>query len=321
MGFRLPNGKILLLMHENADLDAICSAAIMQRYLKSKKIDSKLGVPSHINEQSISFAFKEKISFIINPKLNEFDSIIIFDMNDYDQLGKLKDEFILLQKKKKLDIFVFDHHEIEKRSICKGKNSFVNPKATSATQVLYEILGKNNFDKKMYFYVCLGILEDTGNFITGTVDTFIGFADCLKKSGKKYSDLLEITQEKLSGNERHAFLQAAKRAQLYNFGGVIVAVSYLSFYQGQSATKLLDFGADIALVAGTDKKGITSMSGRANSVFKESKNFNLMTHLFKPIQKKFGGEIGGHSGAAQWKGKIEPKKILSESLEIILVKF
>jgi len=44
MGFRLPNGKILLLMHENADLDAICSAAIMQRYLKSKKIDSKLGL-------------------------------------------------------------------------------------------------------------------------------------------------------------------------------------------------------------------------------------------------------------------------------------
>ncbi len=321
MVFNIPKGKILLLMHENADLDAICSTAIMQRYLKSKKVDAKMGVPSHMNEQSLRFAFKEKLSFIINPHLDSFDSIIIFDMNDYEQLGSLRKEFTALQKKKRFDLFVFDHHEIEKRSIVRGKKAFVNPKAISTTQVLYESLGKKVFDKKMCFYVCLGIMEDTGNFMTGTVNSFIDFAECLKKSGKKYADLLEIRKQKIPANERHAFLEAAKRSSLYNFNGVVVAVSYLSFYQGQAATKLLDFGADITLVAGTDKRGITSMSGRADSAFKTSKKFNLMTHVFKPIQKKFGGEIGGHSGAAQWKGKVNEKTILVESLEILSGKF
>ena len=169
----------------------------------------------------------------------------------------------------------------------------------------------------MCFYVCLGILEDTGHFITSTVSGFEDFAKCLKKSGKKYADLLEIAKQKIPENERHAFLKAAQRARMYDFNGMIIATSHLSFYQGQAATKLLDFGADIAIVAGTDKHSITSMSARADSAFKSSKNFNLMTHLFKPLQKKFGGEIGGHSGAAQWKGKESPGKILSESINIL----
>jgi bifunctional oligoribonuclease and PAP phosphatase NrnA len=309
--------KTLLLTHENADMDAICSAAIMQSYFKQKKIDSTIGVPSHINEQASTFISNQKISVIKKPVLDNYDCVIIFDMNDYEQLGPLKKEFISFQKKQKNKIYAFDHHEIEKRSIVCGKNAFINPKAISATQLIYETLGKKSFDKKMCFYVCLGILEDTGHFITGSVSAFKIFSECLEKSGKKYSELLGVVKREINRDEKYALLKAAQRAQIHDVGEVIVTTSVLSFYQGQAATKLLDFGADISLVAGTDKHGITSMSVRADSVFKNLKKFNSMNHLLKPLQKKVGGEIGGHSGAAQWKGVLSPQKILGESIQIL----
>lgn len=313
--------KILLLAHENADMDAICSAAIMQLYFKQNKIDSTVGVPSHLNEQVSTFISKQKISVIEKPSLDDYDCVILFDMNDYEQLGPLKNKFIAFQKKQKANLYVFDHHEIEKRSIVSGKNAFINPKAISTTQLIYETIGKNNFNKKMCFYVCLGILEDTGHFITGSVFAFKIFSDCLEKSGKKYSELLGVVKREINRDEKYALLKAAQRAQIHDVGEAIVTTSILSFYQGQAATKLLDFGSDISLVAGTDKHGVTSMSVRADSVFKSLKKFNSMTHLLKPLQKKVGGEIGGHSGAAQWKGNFSPEKIIEESIQILEKKF
>ena len=313
--------KVLLLTHDNADLDALASAAIMQHYLKKKKVLATIGVPSHINEQAFKFALEERLSFAVNPDLEEYCTIILFDLNDYEQLGKIRKQFTRMQKKKTIDVYVFDHHEIEKRSIVRGARAFVKPKAISTTEVLYEILGKNSFDKKMCFYSCIGILEDTGHFLTSTIKGFQVFAECLKKSGKKYSDLLAITKHKIPVNERIAMLKAAKRAKIYDIKGALIATSNLSFFQGQAATKLLEFGADITLVAGTDKHEITSLSGRVDTAFRDSKNFNLMTHLMNPLQKKLGGEIGGHSGAAQWKGRMRPEKVLNESILILKKKF
>lgn len=313
--------KVLLLTHENADLDAFASAAIMQRYLKKKKMNTTIGVPSHINEQAFKFAFEEKLSFVVNPDLKEYCTIIIFDLNDYEQLGKLRKQFVNMQKKKCFEVYAFDHHEIEKRSIVKGKNAFVSPNAISTTEVLYNVLGKNNFDKKMCFYLCIGILEDTGHFLTGSKEGFEVFAKCLNASGKKYSDLLAITKHKVPDNERIAMLKAAKRAKIHKFRETIVATSNLSFFQGQAATKLLEFGADISIVAGTDKHGVTSLSGRVDTAFRDSKNFNLMIHLMKPIQKKLGGEIGGHSGAAQWKGEASPQTTIALTVSILSKRF
>ncbi len=313
--------KVLLLTHENADLDAFASAAIMQRYLKKKKVNATIGVPSHINEQAFKFAFEEKLSFVVNPNLKDYSTIILFDLNDYEQLGKLRKQFTKIPKNKYAVVYAFDHHEIEKRSIVRGAKAFVSPNAISTTEVLYNVLGKNNFDKKMCFYSCIGILEDTGHFLTGSKEGFEVFAKCLNASGKKYSDLLVITKHKVPDNERIAMLKAAKRAKIHKFGETIVATSNLSFFQGQAATKLLEFGADISLVAGTDKHEVTSLSGRVDTTFRDSKNFNLMTHLMKPIQKKLGGEIGGHSGAAQWKGEASPQTAIALAVSILSKRF
>jgi hypothetical protein len=65
---------------------------------------------------------------------------------------------------------------------------------------------------------------------------------------------------------------------------------------------------------------MTTLAARADSVFKEKAKFNLMRDLMVPLQGKLGGNPGGHSGAALWKGKADGKAVLQEAL-VILKKF
>lgn len=310
--------SVLLLCHENADLDSFCSAAIFQRILSKQKIVSKIAVPSHMNEQSIHFAFREKISFIKNPELCAFDFIFLFDFNDYEQLGKLRSSFLKLNRKK-VSVFSFDHHVAEKRSIDSSKR-FIG-RAFSTTQVLLRFFPEL-FDKKSYFYCALGLIEDTGHFIVGNKKLFNDFALCLDKSKKEFSDVLFFTKQLVPKDERIAFLKAAQRAEITEVGSVVVVTSTVSFYQSQAASKLLDFGADISLVCGCDEKSNSCvLSCRADSVFKEKNKFNLVNDLLLPLQERIGGEIGGHSGAAQWKGTHDYLQVLQESIFILKKKF
>jgi nanoRNase/pAp phosphatase (c-di-AMP/oligoRNAs hydrolase) len=169
----------------------------------------------------------------------------------------------------------------------------------------------------MFFYACVGIVEDTGRFITSNAESFGDFAHCLKNSGKNYADALEFSRHVFPDDERVAFLKAAQRASVCDFNGTVVVTSVLSFYQGSAASKLLELGAHIALVCGAEKNGTTVLSGRAETGFMDKNEFSLMRHLLIPLQKEIGGEVGGHSGAAQWKGNTKPEEVLEKCVSII----
>jgi nanoRNase/pAp phosphatase (c-di-AMP/oligoRNAs hydrolase) len=307
--------NVLLLTHENADLDSFCSAAMMQEFLKKNKVHSKIGVPSHINEQAQHLAFSEKISFLRNPDLCEFNLIILFDLNNFNQLGKLSEKFALMLKNKDFGVIVFDHHTKEKNLISKYGKAVIDESAVSTTELLYNFL--NDADKKIGFFACIGILEDTGHFLVGNERTFVSFAECLKKSRRTYADVLSYTKHIIPDDERIAFLKAAQRSDITKVKDVIIVTSQVSFYQSAAATKLLDFGAHISLVAGKEDKGLTTLSCRAESKFKEKHKFNLVRDLLTPLQKELGGNMGGHSGAAQWKGSADPKRVLGYAVSAL----
>lgn len=313
----LRSSKILLLTHENADLDAFCSVAIFKLLLKNKKIDSTIGVPSHINEQTLDFAQKEKIKFITKPNLKNFDTVILFDFNDFEQLGFLRENFeyvIKNKSKNNFKVFSIDHHQIEKSSI--SKIGFINSAAFSTTEILLDSF-KKYFNKKMFFYCAIGILEDTGRFLVSSKELFDKFSFCLKKSNKNYAQVFSYARHAVPRGEKIAFLKAASRAKLVKINSFVVITSNLNFYQGAAATKLIEFGAEISIVYGKEKSGLTKMSMRAETGFKEKYNFNLMKDILIPLQKEVFGDIGGHSGAAQWSGDASQSELISKTLKII----
>jgi len=317
---KLKKKSILLLCHENADLDSFCSAAMMQKFLKKNKINSFIGVPSHINEQAEHLALKEKISFYLNPNLAVFDFVILFDFNHLEQLGRLRKSFESMLSCNCFEVMAFDHHVPEKGSIVNGKNAITNPNCVSTTELLRNFLDKYS-NKEVDFLNCLGIIEDTGHFLVGSPQSFASFSSSLKESGRTYADILKFTKHNLDKGERVAFLKAAQRSQVLQIDDAIVALSELSFYQGAAASKLLEFGANISIVVGKEDSGLTNLSARAETEFKEKNKFNLVKDLLLPLQKSLGGATGGHSGAAQWKGKVETRVVLDECIKILRDRF
>ena len=320
--------RVLLLCHEHADLDSFCSAAMFQRFLNKNKIQSTIAIPSHINEQAKNVSEELKINYISNPNLNEFDIVLIFDLNSFEQLGVLKESFIECMSKKSIEVIVFDHHVSNKTCIVYGGNCVIDETMFSTTQLIYNFLdtSKNNskskdFDQVMYFLNCIGLVEDTGHFIVSSPKAFMDFSISLKKSNKSYANVLAFTKDEFDNGERIALLKAAQRSEITQIKDVILITSVVSFYQSFVATKLLNFGAHIALVSGIEKSGLCVLSARADSIFKEKNNFNLVNDLLLPLKERLGGEIGGHSGAAQWKGKSTSEEVLSVATEILKKRF
>jgi bifunctional oligoribonuclease and PAP phosphatase NrnA len=318
------NKRVLLLTHEHADLDSFCSAAMFQRFLNKQKITSTIAIPSHINEQAKHISESLKINYISNPDLTKFDVVLIFDLNSFEQLGVLKEYFTQLMNKKLIEVIVFDHHVSNKTCIVTGGNCVLDETMFSTTQLIYNFLDTSNnkskskdFDSQMYFLNCVGLLEDTGHFIVSSPKAFSDFAISLKKSNKTYADVLSFTKNEFDNGERIALLKAAQRSQITQIKEIILITSTVSFYQSFVATKLLNFGAHISLVSGIEKSKLCVLSARADSLFKEKNNFNLVKDLFIPLKEKLGGEIGGHSGAAQWKGVSTPEEVLSVAREIL----
>ena len=316
--------RILLLCHEHADLDSFCSAAMFQRFLIKNKIQSTIAIPSHINEQAKNVSEELKINYISNPNLNEFDIVLIFDLNSFEQLGVLKETFIEFMNKKLIKVIVFDHHVSNKTCIVYGGDCVIDEGMFSTTQLIYNFLDtpKNNqkskdFDSVMHFLNCIGILEDTGHFIVSSSKAFSDFATSLKKSNKTYAQVVSFTKNEFDNGERIALLKAAQRSKINQIKNIILITSTVSFYQSFVATKLLNFGAHISLVSGIEKSKLCVLSTRADSLFKEKNNFNLVKDLLLPLKEKLGGEIGGHSGAAQWKGKSTPEEVLGIATEIL----
>jgi len=308
--------SVLLLCHENADLDSFCSAAMVQRYLRKNKIKSTIGVPLHINEQAQNFAFSNRISFQVNPALEEFSLVILFDLNEFAQLGKLGSKLKQLMKSKTINVLVFDHHVVEKESIARGANAIIGEDCVSTTEVIYNLLDKPS-DKALCFWNCIGIVEDTGHFLVGNAASFASFSECLKFSGRTYSEVLSFAKHKAPEGERIAFLKAAQRAEITKIGEAVVVTSELSFYQGAAATKLLDFGAHISIVCGKEKGELSVLSARVEAEFRDKYKFNLVKDLLLPLKEKLGGDVGGHSCAAQWKGNAEPKEVIVECVNIL----
>lgn len=310
------NKRVLLLTHEHADLDSFASARMMQIFLSKQKINSDIAVPSHINEQAKKLSESMKINYSLNPNVGEFDIVLLFDLNSFDQLGALKNSFSDLLLNKKINVIVFDHHVSNKTCIVHGGNCVIDETMFSTTQLIYNFL--DTFSNSNFFFLnCIGLVEDTGHFIVGSDSAFYDFSVSLKKSKKTYADVLAFTKNEFDNSQRIALLKAAQRSEIIQIKDFVLITSTVSFYQSFVATRLLNFGAHIALVSGIDKSGLCTLSARADSVFKEKNNFNLVKDLLLPIKEKLSGEVGGHSGAAQWKGKSTPEEVLKVSVDIL----
>ena len=172
--------NILIVPHQNPDGDALGSVSSLAHYF------------NRINKPYTVFCVTPMpINLTIYPHLihpssaeaiwqdKSFDVIIVMDSGDLKYAGidkhvaKLEHEPIIIN---------IDHHATNQKF---GHYNLVMPSASSASEIIYYFIKKNNIeiDKKMASAIMLGLITDTENFTNPgtTVSSFTVASDLIKK--------------------------------------------------------------------------------------------------------------------------------------------
>lgn len=167
----------LITTHVNPEGDALGSVLAFYRLLVS------LGKKACIyNEDKVPYGYDflpgvEEIKlYKQNIKHVAFDCFVVLDCSDLKRTG----EVYRLNKENK-PVINIDHHI---SNIKFGDINWINPKASSACQMVYELYGKMNvkIDKEAALLLYVGIVTDTGSFRYSNTDssTHLVVADLLR---------------------------------------------------------------------------------------------------------------------------------------------
>lgn len=288
--------KILILGHQNADPDAVCSGYLLSRLLR--RINRRLGtvVVSPDGVSRVSTRVLEHLRFQVMEKADpsEFDAILTVDTNTLQQLGSLKEPV----EKSGKPLVVIDHHAIHPDTRDRATTLISDEKATSACEIVYRMYKtmRVKLTKREALAVFLGLAYETGHFAIATTRS-LRLACELLDHGVDGTSALNIIRLPMDNSERIARMKSAKRLNWENIGGWIVASSTVGSFHASVARSLIGLGAHLAIVGGEKESGLT-LSFRSTSDFYSGTKFHLGKDLATVLGQTMSGAGGGHSTAA-----------------------
>jgi nanoRNase/pAp phosphatase (c-di-AMP/oligoRNAs hydrolase) len=300
---RLRSGSGLILLHHNADVDAIGSAIALNCAFPSYPI----GVFNNISQLGKKFLQNFKnVQIIFSPELNVFDSIIILDTSSPAQLGVTED---LIK-----DPIVLDHHT--NNEFWKNALYYCDETKSSCAEIIFELLekNKNKITTEIAQALLGAILADTGHFKYANIDTLIAFSRLMELGNLSMSEILALLENKdsIEKSQRIAHLKGAQRMKFREEFGYLIATSLLSSYEASMCKQLLHLGADAAFV-GAQRDFEVRISGRVSGSL-----VNRGVHLgrfFQELGLEVSCEGGGHAGAGGLNGSGDTEMILNLCLE------
>lgn len=289
--------KILILTHRSADVDSIASAGALYFALQ-KKYTITLGVPDHINAAAHALADHLKLKFTLNPtNIHSYDALIFVDVNSLSLLGSLQSEIKSFKGPK----IVIDHHDTKGANITSKKYSLIQPRSLSTAQMVYEIIQSSSLPlpSKAATLIAAGIISDSAGFLIGDPSTFRILSNALEKSKYSYTQILSLFKIQPDISEKVALLKAAHRNRIYNSNSFLIVTTKVGHFEASASNYMIFGGADISFAAGKDENGII-LSARASSTIVDDVHFHLARDVLKKLPEEFGGNAGGHPGAASY---------------------
>jgi len=307
---------VLLICHQNADPDAVCSAFAFSQLLKRLRPEVRVEIAA---PEGVSRLSKVLISHIpvdvtsAKPNFKDADIIVMLDTNTIQQLG----EWSASLKEVSSPIVVIDHHahhpETEKlATLCLCDENY-----SSTSEIVYSLfrelrLKPNNKEAEALF---LGIAFDTRHFILAHSATFKVIAELID-AGVNTQDALPLLSQPIEISERIARLKACSRLRLMRINDWFIVFSHVGSYQASVARALVETGAHIALVGG-EKKDTIAVSMRSDREFYRKTGFHLGRDLAKPLGEYLHGMGGGHSTSAGLNGVGDFETAVKRSIKIL----
>jgi len=287
---------VLILGHQNADPDAVCSAFAFSAL--AKRINRKL---------KLSFAASEGVSKLSKQILQTFplevskepdpsraDLIVTVDTNTLQQLGDLQPSVVRSGK----PLVMIDHHAPHPDNDNIAALVICNENATSTCEMILEMFLKLHLSPSRIVSQALltGLIVETGHLTIANRKTFNAAFELVKLGGDPEL-ALTITRTSMDESERIARVKSAQRLRMDRVGKWVIATSEVGSYHASAARALIALGAHVAIVAGKREDELT-VSLRATREFASETGVHLGRDVASPLGSKMGGMGGGHATAA-----------------------
>lgn len=301
---RLGRGRTLILMHGNADPDALGSAYALAAAFP----DSDIHAPEGLDR--ISKILVEKYQIELKPEVNlsDYSAIVVVDTSSPEQLGPVGRE-IAGDKR----LIVIDHHATS--GDWGAPISFVRQR-TSCAEVIWQLISawglKKSVELEAASLLLAGIITDTGHFRFADSGTFLAVHEIMESVGIDLQDVLASISAQTDQSEIISVLKGAQRLRFERCCGYIVAQSNGSAFEASVSRAILNLGADVVFV-GSQRKERFRLSARArHSLVRDG--FNL-AELLSELGAETFTDGGGHAAAAGVSGVGDAEAMLHMAVE------
>ncbi len=293
---RLSSGKKVILVHSNADMDAIGSAYALARAFPPADIFA----PNSIDRLSKTAVANMGIPIMESCDFSDYDLVVVVDTSSPEQLE--------CDMAIPSDALIIDHHMPTGK--WDGYMFYCQQGRTSCCEVVKDILDHAGaeIDREGALALLCGIITDTANLRFADPRSLTAFADLMSRHSICMEEVLTLTANPMTISERVAVMKGLGNLKFDRIGEHVVATAVCGNYEASVARAIVDSGADVAFVA--SQRGDTfRVSSRATQDI-VSKGLHL-GELMKGLGTETGTDGGGHSGAAGISGVGDPEAMLS----------
>jgi len=280
--------SIAIAGHIRPDGDCIGSCMGITRYLRSVYPEKTITVYLEYMPKSFAYLFQADEYEVGFEHLKQADLFIAMDCSDAERLG---DSYTLFEQAE--DTVCIDHHI---SNVGYAKYNFIAPKASSASEVLFEILDEDKLNKDIATAIYLGMVHDSGVFkYSNTSRRTMEIAGVLIEKGVETTDLIDKTFYSKTYKQNQILGRVLMESILALDGKVVIGCisqKVEAFYEATSEDyegiveqMRITQGVEVAIFLHETSPMVYKVSMRANDMVDVSK-----------IATMFGG--GGHIKAA-----------------------
>jgi nanoRNase/pAp phosphatase (c-di-AMP/oligoRNAs hydrolase) len=298
----LQKGKKCVLVHSNADPDALGSAIAMSKAFP----DVTIGALEGLSKSGIFLKKALDVVVVEDPNLSDYDRVIIVDASSQSQLGDC--EHIIENP------IILDHHI--KTDEWKTDLYYCDENKNSCAEIVYELLklaGKKITDD-IGKALLVGIMTDTAGFRHANSQALVTFSKIMEESGVAMEEVFSVLDEEHATDysRKISMLKGAQRLKMESTGKCIVAISQIGAFESDVCNALIRLGADVAFVGSQNEERFRISARAKHGIVKMG--FNL-ANFFMKIGKEMNCDGGGHAGAAGLSGEGDVEALLNICME------
>lgn len=292
----LADRKKLILVHGNADMDAIGSAYALARSFPEAEICAPGGMDRVA--RLVTENFDIRVLQYCDPA--DYDLTVVVDTSSPEQFSPGNVEV-------PKGSVVIDHHRPTGK--WDGMHFLCDDSKVSCVELVYEVIkaAGAEVDRDAGLMLMCGMLTDSGHFQYADSKLMSTFAELMDSLKIPIDEVMSLTRMEQSMSERVAVMKSVGRSRFDRVGDMIVAVSEGKSYESSTCKTLISCGADVAFTASQRDDGFRLSARSTQEMVRRGIHLG---DILKGLGTETDTDGGGHGGAAGMSGTGDAEAML-----------